>query len=129
VYGKPTLKFDGQLTWAEFILLRLIERDGWKGAWIKNFHGRREFWQNPGEPTVLPTRASNLLQMVEDTSGGTAGCWDILAARGDDYLIIESKQRGGDRIKPNQAKWMEIALELRVPPWSFGIVEWEAPKP
>ena len=35
VPNKPVLQFGGQPMWAEFILLRLLESDGWAGAWVR----------------------------------------------------------------------------------------------
>jgi hypothetical protein len=52
VPNKPAFQFNNQPAWAEFILLRLLERDGWIGAWVKNWHGRA-FWRDPLEITEL----------------------------------------------------------------------------
>src|SRR5436190_21297734 len=53
VPNKPVLEFNKQPIWAEFILLRLLESDGWKGAWAKNWGGR-DFWSEPLKSVPLP---------------------------------------------------------------------------
>jgi len=112
--------------WAEFILLRLFERDGWAGSWVKNWGGRA-FWRNPLEPTELPPAAKSLFRRIEArTAGRGGGCWDIFAWRDEDVLFIESKQGGRDRLRLTQRVWLESALDESIPPSSFAIVEWLA---
>jgi hypothetical protein len=123
VPNKPFLDFNGQPTWAEFILLRTLEGDGWKGAWIKNWGGR-EFWRNPLEKTELPPFAKAIFQKIESQTAHGGGCWDILVQREERVLFIESKQQGHDRITSTQAAWLESALQHNVPLSSFLIVEW-----
>lgn len=43
--NKPVLKFGRRRTWAEFVVLGLLEQDGWSGRWIKN-------WPSAGRPRV-----------------------------------------------------------------------------
>jgi hypothetical protein len=123
VPNKPAFQFNNQPTWAEFILLRLLERDGWTGAWVKNWGGRA-FWRNPLEVTELSPLVSARLDRIERRTGGGGGCWDIVVSRGDDVLFVESKQRGRDELSPNQRAWMESALDEDLPLSSFVIVEW-----
>jgi hypothetical protein len=86
VPNKPTLEFDEQPIWAEFVLLRLLERDGWSGAWVKNWGGRA-FWRDVRQGIELPPAANALFTQIETRSAAHgAGCWDIFAWRGDDYL-------------------------------------------
>jgi hypothetical protein len=127
VPNKPVLDFNDQPTWAEFILLRTLEGDGWKGAWIKNWRGR-EFWRNPLETAELPSLANAIFQSLESQTAHGGGCWDILVQREEEVLFIESKQRGNDSISSNQAAWLESALQYSVPLSSFLIVEWSRDK-
>lgn len=129
VPNKTSLQFDNKPTWAEFILLRLLERDGWTGAWVKNWGGRREYWIDPLEVAELPPLASTWLHRIERRTGGGGGCWDLIVSRGDDILFIESKQRGRDGLNLNQRAWMENALDENVPLSSFIIVEWSRRNP
>jgi hypothetical protein len=127
VPNKPTLQFNDQPTWGEFALLRLLEGDGWNGAWVKNWGGRA-FWRDVEEVTVLSAPAYARFQQIQMRMGGRGGgCWDIIAARGNEVLFIESKQLGRDRLRLTQRTWMEAALQVGVPLSSFVIVEWVAP--
>jgi hypothetical protein len=126
VPNKRVLQFGGQPMWAEFILLRLLESDGWAGVWVKNWGGRA-FWHNPLEPVELPPAATLLFRRIEErTEGRGGGCWDIFAWREEDILFIESKQSGRDRLQLTQRIWLESALHESIPLSSFAIVEWLA---
>jgi hypothetical protein len=128
VPNKPVLQFGGQPIWAEFILLRLLESDGWAGVWVKNWGGRA-FWRNPLESVELPPPAQSLFRRIEKrTAGRGGGCWDIFAWRDQETLFIESKQRGRDGLRLTQRAWLESALDESVPLSSFAIVEWLAEK-
>ncbi|MDZ4819293.1 MAG: VRR-NUC domain-containing protein [Planctomycetota bacterium] len=125
VPNKPALQFNDQPIWAEFILVRLLEGDGWQGAWVKNWNGR-EFLRDIRETVELPSTASALFRRIEKrTAGRGGGCWDIFAWRGDDFLFIESKQHGQDKLQLTQRTWLESAREEGVPLSSFAIVEWQ----
>src|SRR5262245_17301112 len=52
--NKPAILWDGQPTWAECVLVRLLERAGWDARWIKNWAGGREFCLAPDRPRDLP---------------------------------------------------------------------------
>jgi len=122
--NKPAFQFNGQPTWAEFILLRLLERDGWKGAWVKNWRGRA-FWRDVLEVCELPSSASALFRQIEKRAAGRGGgCWNIFVSRGDEFLFIESKKRGKDKATLTQRIWLESALDEGIPLASFVIVEW-----
>jgi hypothetical protein len=126
VPNKPLLQFGAQPMWAEFILLRLLESDGWAGVWVKNWGGRA-FWRNPLEGVELPPPAMSLFHRIETrTAGRGGGCWDIFAWRDENTLFIESKQRGRDAIQLTQRTWLESALDEGIPITSFAVVEWLA---
>jgi hypothetical protein len=127
VPNKPALEFNGKPTWAEFILLRLLERDGWNGAWVKNWGGR-EFWQDVGLAIPqMPAAAASLFERIEQRAGGRGGgCWDLVVSRGEECLFVESKQHGRDSLRNTQRIWIKSALEEAVPLSSFVIVEWAA---
>lgn len=126
VPNKPWLEFEGEALWAEIIILRLLERDDWQGAWANNWRGA--FWRDPwGSVADLGPDNAALIRTIAAGMGarrGQTGCWDVFAWRGSDVLFIEAKMRGRDRIRPSQAAWLESALGLGVPLSSFAIVEW-----
>jgi hypothetical protein len=125
VPNKPPLNFEGLPTWAEFVLVRLLERSGWEAVWVKNWAGRA-FWRDVESPVELPQIQAALFQQIETLTAARAGCWDIFAWRAEDVLFIESKQRRRDRLRPSQQVWLEAALESGVPLSAFAAVEWDA---
>ena len=122
VPNKPALQYGDEPIWAEFALLRLLERDGWQGVWVKNWVGRA-FWRNILQPDELPPSVSTLISRIEARAGRAGGCWDVLAWRGDETLFIEAKQRGKDRLRFSQTAWLEAALAEGLPLSAFVTVE------
>jgi hypothetical protein len=41
-------------------------------------------------------------------------------------MFIESKQYGSDKLRPNQLRWLETALDAGVPIDSFAVFEYRA---
>jgi hypothetical protein len=123
VPNKPALDFEGAPLYPEFIVLRLLERDGWGAAWRKNWGGTA-FWRDIGEVVELPSRARSVFDQVS-AHAEHAGAWDILAWRGPEVLFILSKPIGNDRITAYQARWLDTALRMGVPLGCFAIVEYE----
>jgi hypothetical protein len=124
VPNKPPLEFSGEPSWAEIILVKLLERGGWQAVWVKNWGGRA-FWRDVGGPaTTLPAAPAALFSTIENCMASRGGCWDVLAWRGLEFLFIESKQRGRDRLRPMQLAWLESALGVGTPLSSFAVVEW-----
>lgn len=126
--NKPALDFDGVSTWAEFVTVRLLERSGWSGRWIKNWGGRREFCESAGRPATLAPSAASVLATVDKRAairtGG--GAWDVFAWRDEKYLFIESKKyRSSDRLRPGQFAWMDAALQSGMSHSSFAVVEYD----
>jgi hypothetical protein len=121
--NKPALNFEGNKSWAELILLCLLERDNWQGCWVNNYC--RAFWRDIYVTTELPESAAPLFYRIVTRNGGKSGCWDIFVCRGKDVLFVESKQHGKDKIQPSQQKWLESALAEGVPLSSFAIAEYQ----
>jgi hypothetical protein len=126
--NKPTIIVDGRETWAEFAILRALEKDGWAGCWIKNWAGGREFCSDVGRRADVPRpilrRFAAIHARVPELRG--AGTWDVMAWGDDALLFIESKKhRSGDRLRPTQLSFLEAALDEGVSPESFAIVEYE----
>lgn len=131
--NKPVLKFGRRRTWAEFVVLGLMERDGWSGRWIKNWSGRSrpriQFCRAIGQASPIrdPAAAAMFSALDEEAGHPHGGMWDIFAWRGDDYLIIESKQyRRSDHLKPNQLAWLEASRRVGLPLDSFAFVYYDA---
>ncbi len=127
--NKPALTFDGEVTWAEFILVRLLQRQGWGARWMKNWVGGREPCVSVGRSEPLPPAAGDMLRRIDVraaiATGG--GAWDIFAWRDDEYLCIESKQHGSsDKLRPTQITWLDAAIDVGVS--SYVVVEYDAPR-
>ena len=126
--NKPTLEFDGRATWAEYVLVRLLERAGWQARWVKNWTGGRQFCVDVGVPERLPDRAQAAFKRI-DTRAASAtggGAWDIFAWKDSDFLILESKKyRSGDALRPGQIAWLGAALAEGFRPDQFVIVEYD----
>jgi Holliday junction resolvase len=127
--NKPTILVDGRPTWAEFAIVRSLERHGWNARWVKNWTGGREFCVDVGASAPMSNAAARMFNAIDRaasiTSGG--GAWDVFAWRGSDYLIIESKQhRSSDTLRPGQIAWLEAALNVGVPIDHVAVVEYVA---
>jgi hypothetical protein len=121
--NKAALDFEGVPTYPEFVLLRLLERDGWEGAWRKNWAGTA-FWGDIGLVVEPSPRAQSIFEQIDERAG-FAGAWDILAWRGSEVLFLTSKPTGNDRIGAYQARWLDTALSMGMPLHSFAIVEYQ----
>jgi hypothetical protein len=122
VPNKLALEFEGVPLYPEFIVLRLLERDGWGAAWRKNWGGTA-FWRQIGEVVEPSPRARSVFDQVS-ARAEYAGAWDILAWRGREVLFVLSKPVGNDRITAYQARWLDTALRMGVPLSCFAIVEY-----
>ena len=126
--NKPTVDFEGTPTWAELVIVRLLERQGWEARWLKNWTGGREMCVDVGRARPLPQGVGDMLGRIDRraaiATGG--GAWDILAWRDSEYLCIESKQhRSSDRLRSTQLAWLEAAIAEGID--GYAIVEYEAP--
>jgi hypothetical protein len=124
-YGnKPVLKFRGRPVFAEIAILRMLQRAGWNGVWVDTY--RRRFRQNFSRHLhKLPPHAQELYDRICRLNGDkTAGCFDVFAWKGKNYLFVEAKRRGKDSIRKTQRKWISAALRAGVPLKSLLIYEW-----
>ena len=123
--GKAVVEVDGEPLFAELAILRLLEADGWDGVWVDTY--RRTFRRGlPGSPAAeLPRQRRESFNAIVGENGGTRGCWDVFAWRGDVEVFAEAKRRGRDRMRPNQHRWLASALRAGVPVDAFGVVEWD----
>jgi len=126
--NKPTLLVDGRPSWAEFAVVRALERGGWEARWIKNWVGGREPCIDVGRAEGMPPAAQAMFDRIDrhaaSRTGG--GAWDVFAWHGDTYLILESKKyRSGDALRPGQIAWLAAGLAVGLPIDAFAIVEYD----
>jgi hypothetical protein len=125
--GKPVLEINGELVFAELAILRLLEQAGWEGRWVDSYRQRflTGYWPEP-QTHDLPLLQKAIFDLTQSRAGGTGGCFDVMCWRGNALLFAESKWKDHDRIKDNQRRWLQAALEVGLPLESFLIVEWTA---
>ena len=130
--NKPALAFEGTTTWAELVLVRLLEAAGWDARWIRNWTGGRQFCVEVDQQRNFPPAPAEIFEALHRRAAQLrgAGTWDVFAWSGDDYLFLESKQHGSsDRLNSNQIAFLEAGLEEGFTVDQFAIVEYDAGPP
>jgi hypothetical protein len=78
--GKPILDLHGEPLYAEFVILRHLEAEGWCGVWVNNvYQGPFPTRWTPSPIRILPP--SNLLDLLDRIyarSGERSGAFDVL---------------------------------------------------
>lgn len=126
--NKPPIVFEGGVTWAEFIIVRLLERNGWSGRWLLNWAGPRTPCGDVGRAERLPPEVERVVSRIDLRAGieSGGGAWDVVAWRDGETLFIESKQhRSSDRLSGTQLRWLGAALDEGFTPADFAIVEYD----
>jgi hypothetical protein len=123
--GKPILDYAGEPLFAELVILREFEKDGWTGVWVDTYGEKHRvaYWGESGEVQLPPAKEA-LLERIRKAAGSRHGCFDLLCWKGDMMLFAEAKRRGRDRIRDTQKRWLVAALDVGVPLESLLIVEW-----
>ena len=125
--NKPTLLVDGRPSWAEFAIVRQLERAGWEARWIKNWTGGREMCIDVGRAEPMPKAPQAMFDRIDRQAASRTrgGAWDVFAWRDDRYLILESKKhRSGDALRSGQVAWLAAGLAIGIPADAFAIVEY-----
>lgn len=121
---KPLVTFDGEILFGELAVLRWLQRDGWDGAWVDTFHGRK-FWRDMphrSAPLSLPVHAQGLYDGIVAANGGRgAGFFDVMAWRGTRVVFAEYKGPG-DHPNRNEAAWIGAALRTGISEQDLFIV-------
>ena len=78
--GKPILDFRGEPLYAEFVILRLLEAEGWSGVWVNSV--RRGPYPRRWTPSPImilpPSNSLDLLDRIYARIGKRSGAFDIL---------------------------------------------------
>jgi hypothetical protein len=124
--GKPILDLHGEPLYAEFVILALLEVEGWEGVWVNHVHrGAFPRRLTPDPVRILPpSELLDLMERIYDRNGTRSGAFDVLAWKGDSVLFAEAKHGGKDALRPSQKAWVEAALDEGVPLESLLVVEW-----
>lgn len=126
-YGnKPVLSFNGKPAFAELVILRVLQEDGWSGVWVDTYRNkyRTAYW--PKNQVELPPEQQQLLYRIHVEAGSNKGCWDVFCWKGQLNLFAESKRQGHDSVRDTQRRWLEAAVKCSLPLTSFLVVEWSA---
>jgi hypothetical protein len=120
--GKPiVLDSNGRTTFAELAILRDFEAAGWRGVWVDSYRGRllTDWPEVRGE---LDRTAARVFDRISQRRQGKS--WDVVVSCGERVLFVESKRAAKDAIRDTQLRWLEAALDLRLTPDDFLLVEW-----
>jgi hypothetical protein len=110
--SKPLVTFNGAAMFGELAVVRWLEVDGWKGAWLDTFHGRK-VWNNmptTSAPIALPVPQQQLYDRIVRANGGRAsGMFDVMAWKDAQTIFVEYKGPG-DRASRHQGAWIDAVL-------------------
>lgn len=125
--GKQVLTHNNEPLFAELLVLRLLEQKGYKGVWVDTY--RNKFWQRLPHfsfPVLVDKKLQEIINKIYELKGGRrAGCFDIVAYKGDNFLFVELKKKKEDKIRMTQIEWLKAALDLGLDKDTFFIAEWE----
>ncbi len=128
--NKPLLAWEGKPIFAELLVLRLLQQDGWDGVWVSSYGGEKYVTAMPSDPMMtgvtvsLPSDKADVLEEIRKAGAQRAGgCFDIVAWRGTNILCCECKRKGKDALRATQLAWIDGALRV-LSPRSLLVVEW-----
>jgi hypothetical protein len=134
--NKPALAFGNRTTWAEFVIVELLRREGWSAVWVKNWSGPGgaaaiQFCRAIGHPARLVGPPRRLFDAINEAAGHPAGgIWDVFAWRRSEYVWIESQAypRSKDRLDDDlgKAAWVNAAREVGMRAEDFVVVRYDA---
>lgn len=129
--GKQLLQYKGEPLFAELVLLRLLEEQGYKGVWVDTY--RNKFWQRlphlsfPAAPDKKWLEVYN--KIYQQKRGSKSGCFDVMAYRENHFVFAELKREKEDSIRPSQIMWLQAALQAGLEDPTFLIAEWNTHPP
>ena len=125
--GKTILAHNNEPLFAELIILRLLEDNGFKGVWVDTY--RNKFWNKLpclSKPILPDNKLKEVYDNIYQIKGGRkAGCFDVIAYNEKEFVFIELKRKQKDKIRHSQIEWLEAGLNLGYDNERFIIAEWE----
>ncbi len=119
VVGPPARPF------AELQYAARLQKEGWLAGWCHRAGHFISSWEPVKTEVEFPAAARELIAAIAAKAGGRAGCWDVFAWKDDKPRFVELKRRGSpDRVRKSQLAWKKAALELKVDPSAFQVIEW-----
>lgn len=124
--GKKLLELDNEPLFAELLLLRLLEKQGYKGVWVDTY--RNKFWQRLPHfsfPVIPDKKLTDIYEKIYEQKGGRkSGCFDIIAFKNNHFIFVELKKNKEDSIRKTQIEWLKTALTQDLENPTFLIAEW-----
>ena len=120
--GKALLALNGKPLFAELVVLRMLEKDGWRG--LGRFLRPELPSGNVKKPVELPLAQQDFLNRIREKAGCRGGCFDVFAWRGKRHRFIELKRSRKDRIRETQKRWLSAAIRCGIKMHDLLIVEW-----
>lgn len=119
--GKPLVEYGNEPLFAELLILRIFQSDGWQGAWLDTYRNR--VLSGIESVVRLPLAQRTLLEAVRSPAGGRGGAFDAIAWHNGNTCFAEAKRAGRDRVRASQGRWVAGALAACVAPGSLLVVE------
>ena len=125
--GKLILNYKNEPLFAELVILRLLEEQGYKGVWVDTY--RNKFWQRLPHfsfPVIPDNKILEIYNKIYSIKGGRkSGCFDIIAYdKNENFIFCELKKSKEDKIRNTQIEWLKAALTLNLKNAYFIIAEW-----
>jgi hypothetical protein len=125
--GKAILNFENEPLFAEILILRLLEKNNYKGVWVDTY--RNKYWQRLPHfsfPVIIDKKIEDVLNAIYIQKGGKkAGCFDVVAYNESNFIFIELKRKGKDSIRDTQIEWLDAARKLEIENSRYIIAEWD----
>ena len=116
---KPKFSVNGGRSCAELAIVHHLQAGGWDGVWVNAFRGelRTQWFPAPAARQLAavgaPGWAVEVFGRLRAANGGTlSGFFDVFAWREPGQALFVEAKVGPDRIKPNQLRFVEIALHF-----------------
>jgi len=128
--NKPVLLHQGAPIFAELLVLRLLEAEGWAGVWVSSYGGLKFLREMPEGPALtsdlieIPDAKREFIEALTRSIGRVGGCFDVFAWRDDELIFCETKRRGHDQLRQPQLGWIEAALVAGISSDRLLVVEW-----
>ncbi len=135
--GKAVIDFEGLPMFAELAIAETLKKEGHSTRWAETYgRGNKlplfltEWLDRPyGEQKDVPIAEQWILNILAGiaslNNGSYAGCWDVLAWKGDKLLFVESKRNKRDSVRDSQVAWLVAGLEYGLTPENFLVVQWD----
>lgn len=126
--NKPVLAYGDAPIFAELLILRLLEREGWRGVWASSYPRLRFLSQMPIGPVFtsqsIPDEKQAIIDAITSRADRRGGCFDVFAWNDRGIIFCEAKRRSRDALRASQRRWIEAALATGIPQSCLLVVEW-----